>query len=129
MTVYHSIVIGKRGLSVHTTTDAEEAEGFEFDMRRDPMIGIQSYGNINGDCYVVVYYKESMRQTGTRADDNRLGVRVKVCCDAMGDAMMMNDIRQGIIQEGDDMFIWWSDGDAMPLRYCPNCGKKIEVVR
>ena len=51
--------------------------------------------------------------------------RIRICCDAMGDAMMMNDIREGIIIDEDGAFIWWKDGDTMPMNYCPNCGKKM----
>ena len=53
-------------------------------------------------------------------------IHIEPCCDAMGDAVMMNDIREGMIQDGDELFILWGDGDAMPLRYCPNCGKKVK---
>ena len=41
--------------------------------------------------------------------------------------MMMNDIRESIIIDEDGVFIWWKDGDTMPMNYCPNCGKRIEV--
>jgi hypothetical protein len=53
--------------------------------------------------------------------------KVHICCDAMGDAVMMNDIRDGITIIDDKLYIVWSDGDCMPLNYCPSCGKKIEV--
>ena len=60
--------------------------------------------------------------------DERLNIRIKICCDDMGDAVMMNDIREGIIQDTDGIYIWWKDGDLMPMNYCPSCGKKIEKV-
>ena len=60
-------------------------------------------------------------------DDPRLKLKIRLCCDAMGDAVMMNDIRESIIQDEDSLFICWSDGDTMPLNYCPACGRKIEV--
>ena len=59
-------------------------------------------------------------------DDPRLKLKIRICCDAMGDAVMMNDIREGIIQDEDGLFIWWSDGDTMPLNYCPACGKRLK---
>ena len=52
--------------------------------------------------------------------------RIRICCDAMGDAMMMNDIREGIIIAEDGAFIWWKAGDTMPMNDCPNCGKKVK---
>ncbi|MBQ1293263.1 MAG: hypothetical protein IIY21_04450 [Clostridiales bacterium] len=55
--------------------------------------------------------------------------KVKICCDAMGDAVMMNDIREGIVTIDDNLYIVWADGDSMPLNYCPSCGKKVELVR
>ena len=61
--------------------------------------------------------------------DKRLNIRIKVCCDAMGDAVMMNDIREGIAIINDKLYIVWSDGDCMPLNYCPACGKKIEGMK
>ena len=57
----------------------------------------------------------------------RLKLHIKICCNAMDDAVMMNDIREGILQDEDGLFIWWCDGDTMPMVYCPACGKKIEV--
>ena len=50
------------------------------------------------------------------------------CCADMEDAMMLNEFRQGIIEDPqlDPLHhIVWGDGDMMPLRYCPSCGKKI----
>ena len=61
-------------------------------------------------------------------DDPRLKLKIEVCCDAMGDAVMMNDIRGGIIQDEEGIYIWWRDGDIMPMNFCPNCGKRIKVV-
>ena len=59
---------------------------------------------------------------------DRLRIRIEICCDDMGDAVMMNDFRQGILQEGDALYIWWDDCDCMPLRYCPSCGKPIRII-
>lgn len=61
--------------------------------------------------------------------DDVFKLKIKICCDAMGDAVMMNDIREGIIRDKDDLLILWNDGDTMPLNYCPSCGKKIEVKK
>ena len=55
--------------------------------------------------------------------------KINICCDAMGDAVMMNDIRDGITIIDDKLYIVWSDGDCMPLNYCPSCGKMIEKVK
>lgn len=55
--------------------------------------------------------------------------KIKICCDAMGDTIMMNDIRDSITMIEDGLYIVWSDGDCMPLNYCPSCGKKIEVLK
>ncbi len=60
--------------------------------------------------------------------DERLNIRIKICCDDMGDAVMMNEFREGLILDG-DLYIWWKDGDLMPMNYCPSCGKKIEVLK
>ena len=62
-------------------------------------------------------------------NDERLNIRIKICCHDMGDAVMMNDIREGIIQDADGIYIWWRDGDLMPMNYCPSCGKKIERMK
>lgn len=49
------------------------------------------------------------------------------CCTDMEDMLMMNEFREGVIQDDDgSLDIWWKDGDCMPLRYCPSCGRKIE---
>lgn len=61
--------------------------------------------------------------------DEKLNIRIKICCDAMGDAVILNEFRKGIIQEEDGIYIWWRDGDLMPMNYCPSCGKKIEKVK
>jgi len=55
--------------------------------------------------------------------------KINICCDAMGDAVMMNDIRDGITIIDDKLYIVWPDGDCMPLNYCPSCGKKVEKVK
>ena len=52
---------------------------------------------------------------------------IKICCNAMDEVVMMMDIRENIIIDEDGVFIWWRDGDTMPMNYCPNCGKRIEV--
>ena len=62
-------------------------------------------------------------------ESERLKLSIEICCDEMGDAVMMNAYRQGIIQNGDGTLdIWWDDGDCTPLRYCPSCGKPIKVL-
>ena len=72
-----------------------------------------------------VTYKSAMKEMKEMIDD----FKIKICCDAMGDAVMMNDIRDGIAIINDKLYIVWSDGDCMPLNYCPSCGKKIEKVK
>lgn len=61
--------------------------------------------------------------------DEKLNIRIKICCDDMGDVVMMNDIREGLIFHDGGVYIWWKDGDCMPMNYCPSCGKKIEVLK
>ena len=39
---------------------------------------------------------------------------------------MMNDIREGIIEHEGQFYIVWGDGDMIPLKYCPSCGKPIK---
>lgn len=58
-------------------------------------------------------------------DDPKYKLPVEDCCSEFADVVMMNDIRQGVIRDGDEMFIVWSDGDCTPLRYCPCCGKRF----
>ena len=65
----------------------------------------------------------------TEPNDSRLKIQIEPCCNDMADAIMMNDFRQGIIQDDDGVFIWWDDCDTMPLRFCPSCGKKIVMVK
>lgn len=61
--------------------------------------------------------------------DKKLNIRIRICCDAMGDAVMMNDLREGLIFDNGKVYIWWKDGDCMQMNYCPCCGKKIEVKK
>ena len=58
MTIYTSFIVGEDAVQTHTTTNAAEAEELEYRMRADPKIRTQSFGNINGKVYVVVYYRE-----------------------------------------------------------------------
>ena len=60
-------------------------------------------------------------------------IHIKPCCKFMADTLMMNDIRCSIIMDLDEpkgsqerFNIVWSDGDCIPLMYCPSCGKRIE---
>lgn len=55
--------------------------------------------------------------------------KVHICCDAMGDIILMNNFRDSIKVINDELYIVWSDGDCMPLNYCPSCGKKVEKVK
>lgn len=62
-------------------------------------------------------------------------IPIKPCCICMEDTIMLNDIRESIIFDSKKpkgskfrFMIVWSDGDCMPLLYCPSCGKKIEEV-
>ena len=60
-------------------------------------------------------------------EDARVNLKMEPCCAEFNDVLMMNDIRQGVIQDGKELFIWWDDGDCTPLRFCPCCGKRLEV--
>lgn len=60
-------------------------------------------------------------------EDPAWSMPIKVCCKEMADAIMMNDIRQGVVRDQDgSLSILWPDGDMMPLRFCPCCGKRVE---
>ena len=59
--------------------------------------------------------------------DKRCELRIVPCCGDMEEMVMMNIFREGVIQDGDELFIWWKDCDCMPLRYCPSCGKRITL--
>lgn len=61
--------------------------------------------------------------------NEKLDIRIKICCDDMGDAVMMNEFREGLLLDDEGLYIWWKDGDLMPVNYCPSCGKKIEVLK
>ena len=60
-------------------------------------------------------------------------IPIKPCCTYMEDTIMLNDIRESITFNPNEpkgskfrLMIMWSDGDCVPLLYCPSCGKKIE---
>ena len=60
---------------------------------------------------------------------------IRPCCRYMEDTIMLNDIRESIAFDPNEpkgskfrFMIVWSDGDCMPLLYCPSCGKKINEV-
>lgn len=53
--------------------------------------------------------------------------RIRICCPAMDDLVLLNDIRESIIESEGQLWLWWKDGDMTPLRFCPTCGKRIEV--
>ena len=60
-------------------------------------------------------------------DDPCWAMHIKICCKEMAGVAMMNDIRQGIVNVPDGtLSILWGDGDMMPLRFCPCCGKRLE---
>ena len=62
-------------------------------------------------------------------DDPAWIIRIEPCCKEMSDTIMMNDIRQGVVRDQDgSLSILWGDGDTMPLRYCPCCGKRVEPL-
>lgn len=61
--------------------------------------------------------------------NEKLDIRIRICCDDMGDAVMMNEFREGLLLDDEGLYIWWKDGDLMPVNYCPSCGKKIEVLK
>ena len=66
MTIYHSIVINEHDVSHHSTTDVVKAENTEY-YYRGKNYNTSSFGNINGDVYIVVYehpkYKEERDKT------------------------------------------------------------------
>ena len=59
----------------------------------------------------------------TYAVDTDYEIPIEQCCGDMGDAIMMNQFRQGI-----PLWIVWNDGDMMPLNFCPSCGKPIRII-
>lgn len=61
--------------------------------------------------------------------NEKLDIHIRICCDDMGDAVMMNEFREGMLLDDEGLYIWWKDGDLMPVNYCPSCGKKIEVLK
>lgn len=55
-------------------------------------------------------------------------MNIEPCCNEMANVIMMNDIRQGVIRDPDrGLYLLWADGDCTPLRFCPCCGKRIEL--
>ena len=69
-----------------------------------------------------------MVSQGREIMNEEYDLHIMPCCSDMEEAMMMNRIRQGIIE--DDTLVpahWivWNDGDMMPLRYCPSCGARL----
>lgn len=69
-----------------------------------------------------------MVSQGGEGMNEEYDLHVMPCCADMEKAMRMNGFRQGIIE--DDTLVpahWivWSDGDMMPLRYCPSCGTRL----
>ena len=61
MTVYHSIIINEHNVVFRSTTDVVSAENDEY-YYRGKNYNTSSFGDINGDVYIVVYehpkYKE-----------------------------------------------------------------------
>lgn len=62
-------------------------------------------------------------------------IPIDPCCKSMEDTIMMNDIRESITFHEDEpkgspnrFMIVWSDGDCIPLLYCPSCGRKIREL-
>ena len=67
----------------------------------------------------------------TYAVDTDYEIPIEQCCGDMGDAIMMNQFRKGIIYDrvlDPPLWIVWNDGDMMPLNYCPSCGKSIKII-
>ena len=63
--------------------------------------------------------------------DTDYEIPIEQCCGDMGDTIMMNQIRQGIIYDrvlDPPLWIVWKDGDMMPLNFCPSCGKPIKII-
>lgn len=54
MTVYHSIVINEHDVFHRSTTDVEKAENMEYYFR-GKNYNASSFGDINGDVYIVIY--------------------------------------------------------------------------
>ena len=54
MTVYHSIVVNEHNVVHRSTTDVEKAESEEY-YYRAKRYNVSSFGDINGQAYVVVY--------------------------------------------------------------------------
>jgi len=62
-------------------------------------------------------------------------IPIDPCCKSMEDTIMMNDIRESIMFDPNQpkgykfrFMIMWSDGDLMPLLYCPSCGQKVREI-
>ena len=60
-------------------------------------------------------------------------IPIRPCCKYMEDTLMMNDIRRSVVFSCNEHDEWrfaivWADGDCVPLRFCPSCGKTIEEI-
>ena len=67
----------------------------------------------------------------TYAVDTDYEIPIEQCCGDMGDTIMMNQIRQGIIYDrvlDPPLWIVWKDGEMTPLNFCPSCGKPIKII-
>lgn len=87
----------------------------------------------DGSGYEVCYNCDHLRRWEEGEDMNRIhperteyDLSIDPCCRDMEDAVMMNDIREGIIEYEGQFYIVWGDGDMIPLKYCPSCGKPIK---
>ena len=60
---------------------------------------------------------------------DEFNLHIGICCKDMGDLVMMNDIRESAIDIDGEFYIWWRDGDLMPMHFCPSCGKRIERLK
>lgn len=64
MTIYTSIVINEDGTNTYVTDDVLKAEEIEYEMRANGSIRTESFGDIDGSAYTVIYYKDGMKNRG-----------------------------------------------------------------
>lgn len=71
--------------------------------------------------------KEGYAVLSIKKTENKRNIRI--CCDAMDLLVMCADLRNNILVFGDEVYLVWKDGDCTELNYCPNCGKKVELIK
>ena len=90
MTVYHSIVVNEHNVIHRSTTDVEKAESEEY-YYRGKNYNTSSFGDINGDAYIVVYEHPKYQE------DREKKKRLKEACDRAIDKL--EEYYNGEVQE------------------------------